>query len=356
MSSLRIGFIGAGNIAESHAETLQSLGEDVVAVADLDPDARSAFADRFDAAYAYETHEEMIEAAPIDLVVVAVPNAVHADCAVAALEADLDVFVEKPVAHSLSDAERIAAAERDSEGRVAVGFVRAFEPWVEQVRTKVEGGELGDVYDFEAEYVRRRGIPQLGSWFTREEVAGGGAVIDVGVHVIHLALTLLDFPEIETVSATTGGHFGGKDDYTYLSMWGGGPVDGGAFDVDDYARAFVRTADGTALHFHFAWAVNGPDRHAIRVHGDAAGVSVESEDGGPRATLYSTDDGALTDTEFRLPDESSFAAQWEYFTAVVRGEREHARNTLAEGLAVQRVVDAIYESAEAGREISLGDG
>lgn len=353
MSDLRIGCIGAGSIAATHAETLQALGANVVAVADIVPAARSSFANRFDVPNTYEDHRTMVAEAPIDLVVVAVPNANHEDCAVAAIEADLDVFVEKPLAHSLESAERIAAAERNSDSRVAVGFVRAFEPWVRTLRRKIDAGEFGTVYDLEAEHVRRRGIPQLGSWFTRKDVAGGGAVIDAGVHVIHLVLSLLGFPDVETVSATTGGNFGSKDDYTYLTMWGGGPVDEEQFDVDDYARAFVRTAEGTTLEFHFAWAVNGPPRKSIHVHGDDTGAVVSNEDGGPRARLYSEDDGALADTELQFADGSRFTAQWEYFTSVVEDERQHTRNTIEEGLAVQRVVDAIYESADAGREVVL---
>ena len=351
MSSLRIGCIGGGSIAEAHAETLQSLGEDVVAVADVDPDARAAFAEQFDVPHAYETHEAMLDDADLDLAVVAVPNAVHEACAVDAIEAGLDVFVEKPVAHSLPAAERIAEAARKGDGNVSVGFVRAFEPWVHNARAEVADGTYGEVYDLEAQYVRQRGIPQLGSWFTRKDVSGGGAVIDVGVHVIHLALSVLDFPAIETVSASTGGYFGNKDDYTYLHMWGGDPVEGGTFDVDDYARALVRTADGTTLHFHFAWASNGPARRTITVYGDEAGLAVEDKGGSRDIRQYSADGNALTETALEYPDDHRLNAQWKYVTAVARGEREHTKNTVEEGLAVQRVVEAIYESAEKRREV-----
>lgn len=353
MSSLRIGCIGGGSIAEAHAETLQSIGEDVVAVADVDPDARSSFADRFAVPEAYETHEAMLDDADLDLAIVAVPNAVHEECTVDAIEAGLDVFVEKPLAHSLPAAERIAEAARSGDGTVSVGFVRAFEPWVGDARTEVADGAYGDVYDLEAQFVRQRGIPQLGGWFTRKAVSGGGAVIDIGVHVVHLALSVLDFPAVETVSASTGGHFGSKDDYTYLTMWGGSPTDDAAFDVDDYSRALVRTADGTTLHFHFAWASNGPTRRTIDLHGDEAGLSVSDEDGGRDVRQYSTDGDALTETTLEYPTVNRLTAQWEYVTAVARGEREHTQNTVEEGLAVQRLVDAIYESAEKRREVVL---
>ena len=353
MSSLRIGIIGAGNIGQTHAETLRSLGETIDAVADIDERNRMAFAESFEIPSTYDDHRTMLADEPLDLVVVAVPNALHAECAIAALEADVDVFVEKPLAHTLADAERIADTARTSDGSVMVGFVRAFESWAGELKDRIADGTFGHVYDVDAEYVRRRGIPQLGSWFTQKRVSGGGALIDVGVHVLHLTLYLLDFPTIETVSATTGNHFGTKDDYTYLSMWGGGPIDDGTFDVDDYARVFLRTADGTTIHLHLSWAINDSPTQSIRVHGVETGAVTEIENGKPRVNLYSTNGSALSDTELTYSDTDRFANQWSYVTDVVRGDRELTKNTLEEGLLVQRLIDAIYESAETGREVDL---
>ncbi|MCU4751197.1 Gfo/Idh/MocA family oxidoreductase [Halobacteria archaeon AArc-curdl1] len=353
MPPLLIGIVGAGNIGRIHARAIESLGESITAVADIDPASRESFANEFDVASTYDDYRTMLDAEPLDLVIVAVPNSLHAECAIAVLEADVDAFVEKPLAHTLEDAERLAAVEAESAGRVFVGFVRAFEPWVDEIRSAIDAGELGEVYDIDATFVRRRGIPQLGSWFTRKDVSGGGAVIDIGVHVVHLALHLLDFPEVETVSAMTGSHFGSKAEYTYLNMWGGAPVDDGAFDVDDYARALVRTADGVTLHLHLAWASNGESNQSLRIYGDRAGATIDGAGSTQRATLYSTRGDGLTDTELHLPDSDRFNEQWEYVLAVTRGDVEPSHNTLEEGLAVQRVVDAIYESAETKREVVL---
>lgn len=355
VTPLRIGFVGAGTISRHHANALEELGESIAAVADIEPTALSSFAETYDADGApttYDDYAQMFAEADLDAAVVAVPNALHADCAVAALDADVNVFVEKPLADSVAAARRVEAAARDSDGSVMVGFKKTFDPWFEHARRKVRDGKFGRVYDVEAEYVRRRGIPQLGSWFTRDAVAGGGAMIDIGVHQLHLALCLLGFPEVETVSATTGSHFGSKDDYTYLSMWGGDPTDDAAFDVDDSARAFLRTADGATIHLHVAWASNSDPRQGVRVYGDEAGLTVE-DDGRDGVTMYSTDDGALSEAEFRHPEANAFASEWSYFADVVRGNRTHTRNTLEEGIMVQRVIDAVYESAESRREVQL---
>jgi len=305
MDALRAGLIGCGAIGRNHAATLDQLGEEIVAVADIDPDARESVAADFGVSDTYEDYERMIAESDLDLVVVAVPNALHPDCAVAALDADLDVFVEKPLAATLEGARRIERAAADSDGRGMVGYVKVFDP-----------------------------------------------VFEAGVHALHLALAVLDFPDVETVSAVTGANFGTRDDYTYLSMWGGDPEPDPEFSTEDYARALVRTADETALHLHCTWAGNTDPRKNVRLQGTEAGLTVtENDDSDP--TLYGTDRGALTDTALQHPDGGPFERQWSYFADVVRGERNHTRNTVAEGVAVQRLVEAVYESADEGGEVQL---
>lgn len=350
---LDIGFVGGGNIARFHAKRLVELGENVRAVADIDADAGEAFADAFGATETYESYRRMIDESDLDVVVVAVPNSLHADCAITALEADLDVFVEKPLADTYAAAEKVAAAAKESDGRVMVGFVKAFSAEFEDAKERVADGELGTVYDVEAKYIRRRGIPQLGGWFTRKEIAGGGVLIDTGVHVLHLALSILGFPEIETVSASTDSKFGTKDDYTYLNMWGGSPRDDGVFDVEDHARAFIRTVDGTTIDLHAAWACNDESEQRLAFRGDDAGLVTTIDGGETDVQLYSTDRDALSDVELGFSDDDGFVKEWTYFTDVVRGAREHTRNTLEEGLAVQRLIESIYESAETGREVPV---
>jgi len=211
MDRLRIGFIGAGTIANWHAERVDNLGHDIRGVADIDPTSRREFADQFDVPATYEDYKEMIAHSDLDIVVVSVPNSLHADCAVTALEADLDVFIEKPVADTLDAALTIEEAESESGGNVFVGFMKAFDPGIEAMCSMAGDGEFGDIHEVDIEYIRRRGVPQIGSWFTRKDTAGGGVVIDIGVYMIHLSLAFLGFPDLESVSATAGAYFGGED-------------------------------------------------------------------------------------------------------------------------------------------------
>lgn len=346
-----IGFVGGGTIAGWHAERVRALGGNIASVADIAPDARRSFAEQHAVDARFEDYETMVADMDLDVVVVAVPNALHADCVIAALDADQSVLVEKPLAHTLESGERIAAAEAASDGEVMVGLMKAFDPGIEMVGESIDRGDFGSIYEVNVEYVRQRGIPQIGSWFTRKSVSGGGAVVDIGPHMLHLALSVLGFPEIETVSATAGSHFGSKEEYTYLDMWGGDPIDDAHFDVEDHARALIRTTEGTAIHLNVAWASNRESVQHVHVLGDEAGATLApSEDG---ITINTTKNGCLSSETLRHTERDPYAAEWQYFFDVLDGEREHTRNTVDEGLAVQRIIDAIYRSAEHNEEIRL---
>jgi len=352
MEPIRAGFIGGGTIATWHADRLTDLGHEVEAIAEIDAETKREFAASYDASLTFEDYETMIEEADLDVVVVAVPNALHADCAIAALEADIDVFVEKPLAATLEGAQRVADAEEHSDGTMMVGFMKAFDPKVDTLRQYMEQEDFGSIYEVSVEYVRQRGIPQLGSWFTRKDVSGGGALIDIGPHMLHLALDVLEFPEIESVSATTSDHFGSKkEDYTYLSMWGGDPVDDPVVDVEDTVRAMVRTADGTTIHMKCAWASNSERRQEVQVLGTEAGATLSPDD--DTLDVHSSKYDAISKDRLETIEGDPYREEWEYFVEVLRGEREHTRNTVEEGLTVQQLIGSIYRSADEGEEVDF---
>jgi predicted dehydrogenase len=285
----------------------------------------------------------------VDVVVVAVPNAIHADATTAALEAGKHVLLEKPLAHTLEDATRIRDAAVAAQSQAMVGFMLPFDPASELVRRRIDRGDMGQIYDIDAEMVRRRGIPQIGSWFTRKDVSGGGVLIDIGSHISHLALTLSDFPAIESVDASVGTHFGDRSDYTYHDMWGGDPLEDPTFDVEDHARAFIRT-EGPTIDIQCAWAANRQPSRSVTVQGADAGVSFEP---GADPAVYGTDGDSLTSTAHDVPEGEPKCREWEYFLDVLAGDRPHDRNTVEEGYLVQQLLDAIYRSADSGDAVSL---
>ncbi|WP_324757841.1 Gfo/Idh/MocA family protein [Haloarcula sp. GH36] len=351
-SSVRLGIVGLGNIANIHCDALEASGleETLVAGVDIDPDARAAFADTY-GVDVYEDHEEMF--AEIDAVLVTTPNRFHEEYVVDALAAGLDVLVEKPLAHTLESATRIAEAAEDAEGFCMVGFHKRFAEPVEVLDGYRRRGELGDVNHVEADYIRRRGIPARGSWFTQKSVSGGGSLIDIGVHALDLSLYLSGYPEVTEVSGVTRANFGTDDDYSYVKMWG---EDQGAsgFDVDDSVSALVRCADGTTISLEVAWASNRPNSQQYYVRGDEAGAGLDLASG--ELTLYeSSSQGGdhHRTTEIETRDGGAHVAETTRFVEAVAEGQAPERNTVEEALTVQKVIDGIYRSSEAGEAVRI---
>lgn len=287
------------------------------------------------------------------MLVVTTPNRLHAACTEAALDAGLDVFVERPAATSVADATRLATVEAESEGTVMVGYEHRFDPNVKHLVKQTANGDVGSVCEIDATYVRRRGLPELGSWFTRRSEAGGGVLFDVGTHLVHLALTVLDFPPIETISATTRSCHGTEPDgYTAADLPDDRSGETATFDVEDSVRALIRAADGSTVHLDCAWARDAPEETQFQVLGTDGGIHLDPDDG---VTVHTTVYDGLSDQQIRTPDRDSHQNEWRYFTEVVVEDRPHDRNTLEQAVEVQRVVDAIYRSAEQNQEVVLDE-
>ena len=351
-STVRIGIVGLGGIGNHHADRLAAYDAELAGGVDISGEARRKFGEKYSVP-TYEDDEALYSVA--DAVLITTPNRFHEQYAVAALEAGCDVLLEKPLAHSLESAERIVEAAHAAEGFCMVGFNNRFAAPVEVIKQYQAEGRFGEFSHIEANYVRRRGIPGRGSWFTSTEVAGGGSLIDIGVHAIDLALYFLDFPTITEVSGTTRSQFGTREDYAYVEMWGDdiGPQ---GFDVDDSASAFLRTESGQTVSLDVAWATNRPTNDEFVLRGTEAGARLDraSHD----LTIYEANGAGtdhLTDAEIQTQGGDTHKAELRYFIDHIAAGEPPERNTVEEGLAVQRIIDAIYRSSEQGEAVSLDD-
>ncbi|TMT86313.1 Gfo/Idh/MocA family oxidoreductase [Haloterrigena sp. H1] len=350
-SDIKAGIVGLGNIGQYHAERLVEHGVTLVGGMDVATEARTRFARRYDVDV-YDDHHELYDT--VNAVIITTPNKYHEEYAIDAFERDIHVLLEKPLGHSLESAERIAEAAADSEGYAMVGFNNRFANAVRIVKNRIDRGELGDVSHLEANYVRRRGIPGRGTWFTRRQIAGGGALIDLGVHAIDLALYLLGYPEVEEVSGVARSEFGSREEYAYLDMWAddAGPE---GFDVDDSASAFIRCAGNRTISLEVAWATNRPATHEFVVRGTDAAARFDLLEGD--LSIYSAsnvgpDHLENTTIETRQNDTHSDEQQAFFDRIITDGKRQ---NTVEEALAVQRIIHGIYDSSETGRTVTLED-
>lgn len=349
---LRVGIVGLGNMARQHVEKLHRSGAEIVAGVDVAPEARQSFAGEF-GVETYEDAAAMCEA--VDAAFVTTPNRFHEAAAVPILEAGVGLYLEKPLAHTLESAERIAAAALESDAVAMVGLHSRFAGGAEVLDAYRKHGKFGDVSHVEVEYVRRRGIPATGTWFTDAATAGGGALIDVGVHAIDLGLHLAGDPDVVEVSGTTRSEFGGRDDVADMDVWGTPDPEGG-FDVDDAASAFLRADDGTTVSLEVAWAANREPGQTVTLRGDEAGATLDFA--ADQTTIYG--DGVegvdhLSEAAIETESRDAHAACQQAFLDAVRTGEQSDRNTIEQALAVQRVIDGIYRSSETGAAVRLDE-
>lgn len=349
--TVRLGVVGLGFMGKVHAENTEQFGHDVVAGTDLDGEVREEFASRFGAS-TYEDYEAMYDGEELDAVAVSVPNKFHEPAVVAALERGLDVLCEKPLAHTVESAERIAAAARDSEAFCAVNFHNRLSAAAEMVKGYDEDDKFGEITHVQANYVRWRGVPGLGTWFTSKELAGGGALVDIGVHAIDFALYLLDFPAVEEVMGISRSNIGGREGYADPEGWGSGE---GEFDVEDSVTALIRCESGQTVSLEVSWAASQEPTNEFTVRGTDAGarLSLGEEDLELFETGHQgTDHYVRSELEGSLPETGWPASDELFLDSVARGEAPEL-NTVEQALTVQRVIDAIYRSSEKGTSIRV---
>ncbi|MBM4112229.1 MAG: Gfo/Idh/MocA family oxidoreductase [Phycisphaerae bacterium] len=356
--SLSLGIIGAGSIGTVHAATAARLGVAAPLVWDVDESKGRALAATVKGLRTAPSLDALLAERSVNAVVVATPNDCHAEIAVRALEAGKHVLLEKPMATTVEECDRILNAMRPDGPRLQMGFVYRHAPAPLAVKGEIDAGRIGRIYHAKCSMYRRRGIPGLGGWFTTRARSGGGPLIDLGVHAIDQALWLCGFPKALRASgacyATFGPRMGG---YVFEEMWAGPPKLDGRFDVEDHATALVRFDGGLTIELNVTWAANIPDRSL------PDGIALFGEKGGCRFTLLGDEVRVATEANGTLADlqvpfdssralERAFEAQLRAFRKVVEEGAEPAA-TAEQGRAVQEILAAIDRSSARAREVPI---
>ncbi|WP_317175965.1 Gfo/Idh/MocA family oxidoreductase [Halomontanus rarus] len=357
MQEQRLGFVGLGGMGSSHASNFRQLGASVVAGADVMLESRKTFASEF-GADVYENHEEMYKEEELDGVIIATPNRFHADAATAALRRDIHVLCEKPLADTLPNAERIVKADSLSSAFCMVGFSKRFCGSASLFKDLQKDEMFGEIEHVQANMLRRRGIPGLGSWFTNKELSGGGALVDIGVHAIDFALYLAGYPEVTEVIGTIRDSQGKAEDYADPEKWGENwDTSNTEFNVDDSVSAFLLCENGTSISIEVAWASNRDSSKEVLVSGTDAGAQLEI-DGDDLHILKSGTSEMDYHEDRKLTGElepSSHLAEDQTFLHAIQNDTRPEINHISEGFVVQKVMDAIYESSETGTSVQLED-
>lgn len=354
---LRVGVVGVGWAGQQHIAAYDALpGVQVVALAGLEEPVRTKLAEQYGIEQHVTRWEDLVDLDDLDAVSVAVPTFLHAPIAIAALQRGMHVLCEKPIGRSAEEADAMVQAARTADRVLEVAFNHRRRGDIQTLREAIVAGRLGRPYYAKAWWLRRAGIPTVGSWFTRAELAGGGPLADIGVHVLDYSLFLLGNPTVRAVSAST---------YDLLASagFGSNPESGktgatGAktFDVEDLATVFMRLDDGGTLLVEASWAAHRPegDQFGITLYGTDGGAELIVDDYAPSGSLniFTDDDGVAVATPLASRPGRGHAAVVEQFVEKIRsGQRGESDGS--GGAALARIVDACYRSAAEQREIAL---
>ena len=363
---VKIGIIGTGWIAESHANALLEMPDvEIVALADIVPGKAEAFAKKFgiENCRFYDSDKALIDAEKdLDGVTICTYNTQHAPCAINALNAGLNVMLEKPFTVTLDEAVEVMKAEKASGKILSIGFQPRLDENMKLVKRIVESGVLGKIYYVQTGGGRRRGIPTpFGTTFIEDKTAGLGALADIGCYSLDMVLNALGYPKPLTVSGYKSAFFGTDPNYcNYVAT--GHPEYAKKFEVDDFAAAFIRLEGGLVIDFRIAWAMNCDTPGDTIIFGTKGGLRIPSTECwngsiGGDLTIYHEVAGSQVETKIPMIKESPNAPS--NFDKKIRTFIDACKNggdapvPSSQILYNHAILDSIAKSSDLGREVEV---
>ena len=333
--TLRIGLVGVGAAAQvNHIPALKRIeGVEVVALCDRDPEKAARVAQKFGVPKSTGRLDDLLADDEIDAVDVCTPNFLHAPMATAALEAGKHVLCERPLARSADEAAGMARAAKKADRVLMCALQHRFRADAQLLRKFVEKGDLGELFFAKAGWLRQRAEWDSDEWRRQKRESGGGVVLDLGFQMLDLSLWMMGGPTVESVTASVHRQRKGE--------------------VEDSASAFFRLANGATLTLELTWGLLMEKDFAyvnLFGSGGAALLNPLRVHKGMHGSLVNVTPNLETS---RNQYKHSIEAQVAHFADVLR-KGVKPMGTAEEILPVMELMDAIYRSAEQGKEVRLG--
>jgi predicted dehydrogenase len=346
MKTLRVGVIGLG-VGKGHIRSYRMHpAAEVVAIADPDAERRQAIGAEYEIPDRYEDAVTMLEDQDLDIVSICTPNKFHKDLAISALETGCHVLCEKPMAMNAEEARQMNETAERTGRRLMINFSYRFSDQSQALKRQVDAGLLGEVYFGRTIWLRRRNLPRFGGWFGQKALAGGGPLIDLGVHRLDLALWLMGYPKPEWVMGATYDPIGS-------AMAREEEKD---FDVEDLAVAMIRFDNGASLELEASWAghISESELMETRLFGTKGGLVQRNVGGGYEfeAEIFTHQNGCPFDMKLQPPVPDAKPSQHHFIDCILRDEPHTA--TGEEGETVMKLLDTIYRSAEEKTPLQIG--
>ena len=354
---MKVAVVGTGGICNgAHMPVYMSRDDvEVIACADIDFEKAKKFAEKFNIPNVYASVEDLLANCKPDYVDVCTWPAAHAPVAIAAANAGCHVMCEKPICHNMDDALALKEAVERNGVKFMLAVPLRYGKNAVHARKLVDEGVLGEVYYGKTAYVRQRGIP--GGWFSCTKYAGGGPIIDIGVHRIDLAWYMMGCPKPVSVMASASYKIGDyrvtpkadpvTGEVSATNDWAGAKVADYKFDVEDSACGVFRFENGAQLIFETAWSFNGPVNNSTQIAGDKAGITDAP------FVLYKADGENLIEEPIEGDFSGDiFANEIDHFIDCIRNDKVPSSN-IDQAVQLQQMLMGIYESSRQGREVKF---
>lgn len=353
MSKLRIGLIGAGNIARTHLSSYRkNPNVEIAAICDIDFAKCNAAADMFNIPQRFASVAEMLAGAKLDAADVCVWNCAHAECAIAALNAGLDTMCEKPMAMTAAEAQAMLDASKKNGKLLMLGFVTRFSNEARIAKDFIDKGYLGEIYYSKATYMRRNGNP--GGWFSDKSRSGGGPIIDIGVHPLDLTRYLMGNPQPVSVFAVTSDLLHKERAELKTSVgWHpeGADPKKDVCDVESNAVGIVRYANGASTLLEASYALNCEPRNERSLYGTKGGICLDT------MKLYTEMNGFMTDVSLKdlntyCDNQEMFDREMSHFVDCCLNKTK-CMSPAEDGVVIMKILNALYESAKTGKSVDI---
>ncbi|WP_135555633.1 Gfo/Idh/MocA family protein [Paenibacillus cymbidii] len=352
MDKIKVAIIGCGTIANgAHIKAyLANPAAEIVTFCDIIQERAEKAVKEYGCGKATNDYRAILEDPEVEAVSICTPNHVHASIAIDCLRAGKHVLCEKPAARTYAEALEMQRVQHETGKVLNIGVVNRFNTGVNIIKKMIADGDLGELYHVYISFRSHRSIPGLGGAFTTKAIAGGGALIDWGVHFLDVVMYCSGDPQPQTVTGQAYSKLGrDMPNYAYTKMWAGPPNYDGTYDVDDFVTAMIRTA-GPTITVNGAWAQNiGVDEMFIDFLGDKAGIRLQY---GKEFKLYSAKNGALLETTPTYQATDMFQNEIDGFLSCIRSG-EKLPSHIDTVILSSQIIQAIYDSSESRKEIAL---
>lgn len=326
----KIGIVGLGWIAQVyHLPILTRQPEvQISCICDRDKNKARALAEKYGIKKYYTSFEEMLKHEEVDAVDICTSTDAHTEVSIAALEAKRDVFVEKPISRTYREALNVADVVKKTKRKLMVGMNHRFRPDTMMLRSFIENNELGKVFYVKVGWLKKPSSES--GWMMQEKLSGGGVFLDLGIVMLDLALWMTGFPKVARVNAA---------DYAHKT------------EVEDSSVAFITMQNGTTITIEVSWNFHIENElYYCNIYGDQGSGKINP------LKIHKEMLGNVVNVTPIKTDTSqnalkrSYESELKHFIGSVRGIHPII-STVHEAVQRMEIVDAVYRSADKGKEI-----